>query len=91
MKDKILHALACFFAVLLAFSITHIFFPIASSVTCGLLFAFGLGIGKEVGDALAKGKDWDKKDSAQDLVADLIGCGVATVVIVVSLITGFIK
>lgn len=62
-KDKILHFLVNFVLALVGlFS-----YPLAIGL------CVGASIGKEVGDALAKGSSWDKRDSALDLLADLLG------------------
>ena len=64
-KDTILH-----FIVSLALGLTALLsYPFAIGI------ALGAGIGKEVGDCLAKGSAWDWKDSAKDLVADALGAG----------------
>lgn len=61
--DKIYH-----FLVNLGLGFTAIFsLPFAIGV------CLGASIGKEVGDVLAKRDAWDWKDSAWDLVADIIG------------------
>lgn len=64
-KDKVFH-----FIVELALGLTALLsYPFAIGI------AIGAGIGKEVGDYLAKGSSWDWKDSAKDLVADALGAG----------------
>ena len=62
-KDKIAH-----FIVSVALGLTAL-----ASLPFAIGIAIGAGIGKEVGDYLAKGPAWDWKDSAKDLVADALG------------------
>lgn len=61
--DKVYH-----FMVNVCLGFTAIF-----SVPLAIGLCVGASFGKEVGDALAKGDAWDKKDSAYDLIADLLG------------------
>ena len=61
--DKLYH-----FAVNLALSLISIL-----SFEFALGICIGASIGKEVGDEMAKGANWDWKDSALDLVADGLG------------------
>ena len=69
-KDTILH-----FIVSLALGLTAL-----ASYPFALGICIGAGIGKEVGDDLAKGPAWDWKDSAQDLVADTLGAGLGILI-----------
>lgn len=62
-KDTILH-----FIVSLALGLTAL-----ASYPFAIGICIGAGIGKEVGGYLAKGPAWDWKDSAKDLVADVLG------------------
>ena len=64
-KDKIAH-----FVVSVALGLTAL-----ASLLFALGICIGAGIGKEVGDYLAKGSSWDWKDSALDLLADALGAG----------------
>lgn len=67
--DKVYH-----FMVNLGLGLTAIFsLPFAIGV------CLGASVGKEVGDALAKGDAWDKRDSAIDLVADALGATIGIV------------
>ena len=64
MRDKAWHAFVNFVLAAVAGIFSY---PLAFGL------CIGASIGKEVGDALAKGKDWDKKDSFFDLIADAFG------------------
>ena len=69
-KDTILH-----FIVSLALGLTAL-----ASYPFALGICIGAGIGKEVGDYLAKGPAWDWRDSAKDLVADTLGAGLGILI-----------
>lgn len=70
-RDKVLH-----FLVNLALSLTGFI-----SYWLALGLCVGASFGKEVGDALAKGASWDRKDSAKDLLADALGMGTGLLVV----------
>lgn len=70
-KDKILHCVVNF-----ALALTGV---VSYWLAIGL--CAGASIGKEVGDKMAKGSAWDWKDSALDLVADLIGMGFGLLIV----------
>lgn len=78
MKDKILHAVVCFFATTIC-SIVCFFLGEVGSIVSGACFALGLGLGKEYGDSKATGNKWDWKD----IVVDLAGIAFAVLVLVI--------
>ncbi len=71
-KDKILHALVCFAAVV-GCGIATCWISIDASFASGIGFAIGLGLGKEYGDSKAKGNKWDWMDIAADLIGTAAG------------------
>ena len=58
--DKFYHFIVCFIATLVVGVL---------STMCGVCFALGLGIGKEVGDYFNKNSGW----SWGDIIADIVG------------------
>lgn len=69
-KDKIAH-----FIVSVALGLTAL-----ASYPFALGICIGAGFGKEVGDYFAKGPAWDWRDSAKDLVADMLGAGLGILI-----------
>lgn len=67
----------------------HLSVNVGLALTGFISYPFALGLcigasfGKEVGDKLAKGKDWRWQDSAGDLIADAIGMGIGLVVVMI--------
>jgi len=71
MKDKAWHAFVNFILAAVAGIFSY---PLAFGL------CIGASIGKEVGDALAKGKNWNKMDSFFDLIADAFGAMVGIII-----------
>ena len=79
-KDKIMHAIVCFFATAIG-GIATFWLGEVASLFCGGLFALGLGLGKEYGDSKASGNKWDW----WDIVADIVGIAIAVVILLIGI------
>ena len=78
--DHIFHFVASAFGMLLGYYIMHLLFcPFWPCIAGGVLFGLGLGLGKEIGDMFSPGNKFD----LSDLVADLIGLGAGTLLILI--------
>ena len=77
-NDKFLHAGVCFGFTILV-SLATFWLGQLGSIMCGSLFSLGLGIGKEYGDSKAVGNKFD----IWDIVADVVGIGLAVVILVI--------
>lgn len=77
-KDKWLHAIVCFVATVAVGGVMSIFGK-GISLSSGILFSCGLGFGKEFGDLLNPNSKWDW----MDLIADLVGTAVGTVLLII--------
>lgn len=77
--DKFLHAGVCFLATAFVILATY-WLGRTASVFCGVLFALGLGLGKEFGDSMAKGNKWDWGDMLADVVGILVAVGIALII-----------
>ena len=74
--DKIVHCAVCALATIVIGCACG-FINTACYFLCGVLFALGLGFGKECGDWFNPNSKWDWKD----LLADLCGCAVGELVL----------
>ena len=78
--DHIFHFVASALGMLFGYYIMHLLScPFWPCIAGGILFGLGLGLGKEIGDMLSPGNKFD----LSDLVADLIGLGAGTLLILI--------
>ena len=79
-KDHIYHLIASALGMIAGYYLMYLlgcsFWP---CVAGGVMFGLGLGLGKEIGDALAPGNKFD----FSDLFADIVGLSAATVLILI--------
>ena len=78
--DHIFHFAASALGMLFGYYIMHLLScPFWPCIAGGVLFGLGLGLGKEIGDMFSPGNKFD----LSDLVADLIGLGAGTLLILI--------
>jgi len=72
-KDHWLHFVACLFITLVGFYVFGLGLNWPWNLVLSGILALGIGIGKEIGDAMNPGNKFD----VTDLIADLVGIAVA--------------
>lgn len=78
-RDHWLHLGACAFITLVGFYVFGLFLSWPWDLVLAGILALGIGIGKEVGDAMSSGNKFD----ITDIVADLIGIAGSVVIVFV--------
>ena len=78
--DHIFHFAASALGMLLGYYIMHLLScPFWPCIAGGILFGFGLGLGKEIGDMFSPGNKFD----ITDILADILGLSAGTIVILI--------